>query len=580
LVRMQKMLQHRLLYTTSRLIRDVATTNVFQRLAFRSLDTVAELPFETSLHLIQDRIRRFPGVTMEVEHKPFAQRKPDQLVYLELGAGNGGMLLSVSEEGFRFRAVSPVRAQGTLPFAFSLDGQHRLDGSGTIEWLEEDGKSGGLRFTDVSDEFRSAVSRWLTSDPPHHLPRREATPAAAVPLDTMEKIRQELRAGYPASSHPAETVATPAVPERTADANSSTPSRNLKPRFFQRSVESKDSQPARLPAPHSRRGEPEKPAIPASAFLKRPQESKPFTPVSPLAPVRPAPSTIASSVSAIPAEPPVSGERRPYIPAFEDSFESAWERSKLSAPPDSPHLSRAAAGSIISIALAVILGALAYNFRQDIGSLFIHLGQRISGENTGAAPATASETDPTHIQQNAEQKSLEPASPSQTVSGETGRSSQTSDSPHPSAANDTLATGTPARMGAPSAGATQPSGASSVPDVAKQHEVFSVQVPPDVPAKPQTPLEPGTGQEEFNLAREILQGNNRKRELPRALDLLWSGVKKGNVPAEVTLADLFLRGDGVEKNCDQARVLLVAASKKGSFDARQMLEQMAEQGCE
>jgi TPR repeat protein len=102
----------------------------------------------------------------------------------------------------------------------------------------------------------------------------------------------------------------------------------------------------------------------------------------------------------------------------------------------------------------------------------------------------------------------------------------------------------------------------------------------DVAAKPQTSLEPATGQEEFNIAREILQGSNRKRELPRAVDLLWSGVRKGYVPAEVTLADLFLRGDGVEKNCDQARVLLVAASKKGSFDARQMLEQMAEQGCE
>jgi TPR repeat protein len=52
------------------------------------------------------------------------------------------------------------------------------------------------------------------------------------------------------------------------------------------------------------------------------------------------------------------------------------------------------------------------------------------------------------------------------------------------------------------------------------------------------------------------------------------------VPAEVTLADLYRRGDGVEKNCDQARVLLVAASKKGSVEARQMLEQVAERGCE
>jgi len=89
-----------------------------------------------------------------------------------------------------------------------------------------------------------------------------------------------------------------------------------------------------------------------------------------------------------------------------------------------------------------------------------------------------------------------------------------------------------------------------------------------------------TGQEEFLVARDILRGSNRQQDLFRAVTLLWASVKKGHVPAEVTLADLYRRGDGVEKNCDQARVLLVAASKKGSVEARQMLEQIAEQGCE
>ena len=115
---------------------------------------------------------------------------------------------------------------------------------------------------------------------------------------------------------------------------------------------------------------------------------------------------------------------------------------------------------------------------------------------------------------------------------------------------------------------------------AKPRENSSAQLPADTGAREITPAEMGIGQDEFNSAREILRGSNRQRDLPRAVDLLWAGVRKGYVPAEVTLADLFRRGDGVEKNCDQARVLLVAASKKGSLDARQMLEQMAEQGCE
>ena len=91
--------------------------------------------------------------------------------------------------------------------------------------------------------------------------------------------------------------------------------------------------------------------------------------------------------------------------------------------------------------------------------------------------------------------------------------------------------------------------------------------------------EPGSGQEDFNAARELLLGEHRQRNLSKAVDLLWAGVRKGYVPAEVTLADLYRRGDGVPKNCDQAQVLLVAASKKGSPEARHLLEQMAEEGC-
>ena len=121
---------------------------------------------------------------MEVGHKDFTRKKPDQLVYLELGAGNGGMLLSISEDGFRFRAVSPVRSNGTMPFAFSLDGRHRLEGNGTVEWLEEDGKSGGMRFTEVSEEFQATLKGWLASDSSHPSGGREVTPAAAAPFDT------------------------------------------------------------------------------------------------------------------------------------------------------------------------------------------------------------------------------------------------------------------------------------------------------------------------------------------------------------------------------------------------------------
>jgi TPR repeat protein len=60
---------------------------------------------------------------------------------------------------------------------------------------------------------------------------------------------------------------------------------------------------------------------------------------------------------------------------------------------------------------------------------------------------------------------------------------------------------------------------------------------------------------------------------------LWAAVEKGNVQAEITLADMYARGEGVTKNCNQAQVLLRAASKKGSNEASQELAQLIRTGC-
>jgi TPR repeat protein len=61
--------------------------------------------------------------------------------------------------------------------------------------------------------------------------------------------------------------------------------------------------------------------------------------------------------------------------------------------------------------------------------------------------------------------------------------------------------------------------------------------------------------------------------------VLWEAVKKGSVAAEVMLADLYARGDGVTKSCTQARVLLAAAAKKGNREALEKLPAIERGGC-
>jgi hypothetical protein len=85
---------------------------------------------------------------------------------------------------------------------------------------------------------------------------------------------------------------------------------------------------------------------------------------------------------------------------------------------------------------------------------------------------------------------------------------------------------------------------------------------------------PGNGDEELAAAQQYLKGNGAE-----AVPLLWKAVAKGNANATVTLADLYLHGDGVPKNCDQGRLLLDIAAKKGAKGATERLQNLPAFGC-
>jgi hypothetical protein len=60
---------------------------------------------------------------------------------------------------------------------------------------------------------------------------------------------------------------------------------------------------------------------------------------------------------------------------------------------------------------------------------------------------------------------------------------------------------------------------------------------------------------------------------------LWASVEAGDTKAAVILADLYLRGEGVPVNCEQARVLLFVASKENNAEAAKKLQGLEETGC-
>jgi len=88
------------------------------------------------------------------------------------------------------------------------------------------------------------------------------------------------------------------------------------------------------------------------------------------------------------------------------------------------------------------------------------------------------------------------------------------------------------------------------------------------------------GSEELSVAQRYLSGASGTRDPSMAATWLWKAVSKQNPTALVLLSDLYAHGEGVSRNCDQARLLLVAAAKKGAPDAGMKLRNFENRGCQ
>ena len=96
------------------------------------------------------------------------------------------------------------------------------------------------------------------------------------------------------------------------------------------------------------------------------------------------------------------------------------------------------------------------------------------------------------------------------------------------------------------------------------------------PAPPQD-----NGARELAIAEGYLKGAQGKtRDSTEAAKWLWQAVRKENAAATLLLSELYLRGDGVSKSCDQGRLLLNAAARKGTPGAGERIRNLQAFGCQ
>jgi hypothetical protein len=97
-------------------------------------------------------------------------------------------------------------------------------------------------------------------------------------------------------------------------------------------------------------------------------------------------------------------------------------------------------------------------------------------------------------------------------------------------------------------------------------------------ASEQAPIGAQNGAEELATAEKYLNGGTHDPQ--QAASWLWKSVAKQNLTAALLLSDLYVHGDGVAKSCDQARLLLDAAARKGSAAAAVRLRNLPAFGCQ
>ncbi|HET7107394.1 MAG TPA: PilZ domain-containing protein [Candidatus Acidoferrum sp.] len=297
-------------------------------------------------------------------------------------------------------------------------------------------------------------------------------------------------------------------------------------------------------------------------------EAKPIAPAEPPEKIQIALPTAESSVAAETQVPgPAPAARTPHgvpwrrtPPALEPL--SSIEREADSNTPG--WMDRFTLGRAIGIMLFLTLLAGSYVYHRELGLAIIWFGHQIAGDETPEIshairpeiPSVSHATPPSAPAP----RVVEPPAASAQKSPETTEAK----SANLPAASDTTPT---------------PQVKNATPETLVPLAQVTRQPSPGPAPAPAADNSVEAGQQEYLEALQILRSPGRAVEVPAAVQLLWTSVEKGNTAAEIALAELFRTGKGVTKNCDQTRILLSAAARRGNGEARKRLEAFQREGC-
>ena len=96
--------------------------------------------------------------------RSYPRQQVRSLSYIDLGEGNGGIVLNLSEGGLAVQAVTSLVEDHLPRVRFQLsETRNWLETSGRVTWTNESRKVVGIEFVNLSDTARNHIREWISS---------------------------------------------------------------------------------------------------------------------------------------------------------------------------------------------------------------------------------------------------------------------------------------------------------------------------------------------------------------------------------------------------------------------------------
>jgi len=143
------------------------------------------------------------------------------LAYVDLGFGNGGIILNISEGGLAVRAVTALVEKSVPKMRFQPPtSKEWVEVGGEVAWTSESKTMVGIRFLDPAEESRTRIHDWIMLeagpvDPSRDRPRRsfESGSAGGLAAETLPLPAKGAAAAEEAPSNTAQSV----IPTHSSD---------------------------------------------------------------------------------------------------------------------------------------------------------------------------------------------------------------------------------------------------------------------------------------------------------------------------------------------------------------------------